>query len=169
MTDLNLVFLGVRLAALWLFIASFQVVSMVIAMSFHALRSPYAAPSTWGAVVTVLIFAVVAGVIWRYAASIARRLSLPGTENTTVNINPGGFFRAGCCLIGLQSIVSAIPKLVTISMMRAAYVSDDYTDSLDIAFQVSTPVCEVILGLSLLFFSQKIYSLANSGAAALRA
>lgn len=168
MTVFQLVYFLVRLAAIWMLVSAVQSSAIVFSL-FLGSSQFFGVERQFPVFIPLVIFVAGAIILWKKTGVIAQALTHEDAQSTDIEMPPGGFFRAGCCLIGLLCIVSAVPVLVAFGVAGVELSNDDeYVSQLNIVYRVSGPVTELVLGFLLLLKSDWLYRLANEGVSVFR-
>lgn len=165
MTVLHLIFVLIRFLAVWMFVLSVQTSGIVIVFLNSgfgaAIRSPMEA--FW---VPLVMFLACGAVLWFGAGPISRALSMKGAEAQSLQLQPGGLFRVGCCLIGVYSIVQALPILVSFALLGTVWeVEEGQWEQLNVTYLVGGAAVKALVGAFVFFKSAWLYKLASGPAA----
>lgn len=149
MTGVRVVSLALRVVALWCVLLAVQSAGVVIALQNQQQGYPY--PSHWLALVPVVVFLLVAVVLWIFSLEIARKLYPPEQEGETFQLDAHQALRVGCCLLGLWLLPSVVPALIRI--IAIAYESSQAGTSVSfVTFenQAFYVLAELVIAIALL-------------------
>lgn len=154
MTGVRVVSLALRFIALWCLLLAFQSGGVVIAIQDQQRDYPQ---SHWLALIPVVIFLIVALVLWIFSLEIARKLYAPEQPGETFSLDANQALRVGCCLMGLWLLPSVIPVLMRIIVI--AYESSQAGSSVSfepIVSQALYMLTELVIAAVLLVKNRAI-------------
>ncbi|HEY1773706.1 MAG TPA: hypothetical protein VGH91_11005 [Gammaproteobacteria bacterium] len=112
MTGVRVVSLVLRVIALWCVLLAVQSGGIVVALQNQSEEYPH--PSHWIALFPVVVFLIVAVILWIFSLEIARKLYVAEKEGETFHLDAHQALRVGCCLLGLWLLPSVVPSVIRI-------------------------------------------------------
>lgn len=157
MTPQQIVGLGIRLFAIWLFLVGLPYVWYIPS---YLARQPIDGSGS-GSIVIGFIYIAIAIVLWFFPMVVAHRL-IPRTNfDNVLRVAPIEAAKVGCCLLGLWLFLTSAPALVhylfrafLVSGSGSLYGSLGLDQKLDIGFYL----VQVLISAALVFRSSPLAS-----------
>jgi len=125
MTIVRIVAMALRLLALWLVLLAIQLFGVMLYMGSG--RSM--ADTHWWTALPSIGVVVGAILLWKFAAGLASKLYPGEPSPEKLDIDAESFLRAGCCLLGLWFLTTALPAIMRFVVMMVQSARYDYDGS----------------------------------------